>query len=108
MQLGGTQPQVYDQTRDGVIDLTWTLHGYTHNRFPKSEVFELPFIAGNGEQNSPAAWVFYQKHLQDEYTDVKVLAVNTHGPYLIHAKGNGVRMLEDLKGLKLRGTSRVR
>ena len=107
MQLGGTPPQVYDQTRDGVIDLTWTLPGYTPNRFPKSEVFELPFIAGNGEQNSPAAWEFYQKHLQDEYKDVKVLAVNTNGPYLIHAKGNGVRKLEDMKGLKLRGTSRV-
>src|SRR5689334_16431590 len=51
MQLGGTPPQVFDQVKDGVIDLTWTLPGYTANRFPKSEVFELPFIAGDGEQN---------------------------------------------------------
>ena len=107
MQLGGTPPQVYDQARDGVIDLTWTLPGYTPNRFPKSEVFELPFIAGNGEQNSPATWAFYEKHLKDEYKDVKVLAVQTNGPYLIHAKGNGVRKLEDMKGLKLRGASRM-
>ena len=55
MQLGGTPPQVYDQVKDGVIDLAWTLPGYTPNRFPKSEVFELPFIAGNGEQNSAAS-----------------------------------------------------
>jgi TRAP-type C4-dicarboxylate transport system substrate-binding protein len=70
-------------------------------------VLELPFIAGNVEQNSPAASELYQKHLQDEYKDVKVLALNTNGPYLVHAKGNGVRRLEDMKGLKLRGTSRV-
>ena len=107
MQLGGTPPQVFDQVKDGVIDLTWTLPGYTANRFPKSEVFELPFIAGNGEQNSPATWEFYEKHLKDEYKDVKVLAVQTNGPYLIHAKGNGVRKLEDMKGLKIRGTSRM-
>jgi TRAP-type C4-dicarboxylate transport system substrate-binding protein len=93
--------------RDGVVDITWTLPGYTPGRFPKSEVFELPFIASDGEKNSPAVWEFYQKHLQDEYKDVKVLAVHTNGPYLIHAKGNGVRKLEDMKGLKLRGTSRV-
>ncbi len=107
MQLGGTPPQVYDQVRDGVIDITWTLPGYTPNRFPKSEVFELPFIAGNGEQNSPATWAFYEKHLKDEYKDVQMLAVQTNGPYLIHCKGNGVRKLEDMKGLKIRGSSRV-
>ena len=71
MQLGGTPPQLYDQAKDGVADIVWTLPGYTAGRFPKSEVFELPFIAGNGEQNSPAAWEFYQKHLQDEFKDVK-------------------------------------
>ena len=107
MQLGGTPAQVYDQVKDGVIDLTWTLPGYTPNRFPRSEVFELPFIAGDGEQNSAATWEFYEKHLKEEYKDVKMLAVQTNGPYLIHAKGNGVRKLEDMKGIKLRGTSRM-
>jgi TRAP-type C4-dicarboxylate transport system substrate-binding protein len=107
MQLGGTPPQLYDQVRDGVVDIVWTLPGYTAGRFPKSEVFELPFIAGNGEQNSPATWEFYEKHLKDEFKDVKILAVHTHGPGLIHAKGNGVRKLEDLKGLKVRAPTRM-
>jgi TRAP-type C4-dicarboxylate transport system substrate-binding protein len=107
MQLGGTPPQAYDQVRDGVVDITWTLPGYNPNRFPKSEVWELPFIAGDGEQNSKATWEFYEKHLKDEYKDVHMLAIHTNGPYLIHAKSNGVRRLEDMKGLKLRGTSRV-
>ena len=107
MQLGGTPPQVFDQVRDGVIDLTWTLPGYTPNRFPKSEVFELPFIGNDGEQNSKATWEFYQKHLQDEFKEVKMIAIQTNGPYLIHCKGNGVRKLEDLKGLKIRGSTRL-
>jgi len=107
MQLGGTPPQVYDQVRDGVVDITWTLPGYNANRFPRSEVWELPFVAGDGEQNSKATWEFYEKHLKDEYKDVHMIAIHTNGPYLIHAKGNGVRKLEDMKGLKLRGTSRV-
>ena len=45
MQLGGTPPQLYDQARDGVADIVWTLPGYTPGRFPRIEVFELPFVA---------------------------------------------------------------
>src|SRR5690242_12770936 len=45
MQLGGTPPQLYDQARDGVADLVWTLPGNTPGRFPSIEVIELPFVA---------------------------------------------------------------
>src|SRR5690625_4285180 len=38
MQLGGTAPSLYDQARDGQVDIVWTLTGYTADRFPKSEV----------------------------------------------------------------------
>lgn len=107
MQLGGTPPQLFDQVKDGVADIVWTLPGYTAGRFPKTEAFELPFIAGNAEQTSQAAWEFYQKHLQDHFKDVKIIAVHTHGPGLIHAKGNGVRKLDDLKGLKVRAPTRI-
>ena len=106
MQLGGTPPQLFDQVKDGVVDVVWTLPGYTPGRFPRSEAFELPFIAGNGEQTSQAAWEYYEKHLRDEFKDIKPIAVHTHGPGLLHVKGNGVRKLEDMKGLKLRGPSR--
>src|SRR5215211_6782873 len=44
MQLGGTPPQLYDQARDGVVDIVWTLPGNTPGRFPVSETFELPFV----------------------------------------------------------------
>ena len=107
LQLGGTPAQLLDQVRDGVADITWVPPGYTPGRFPKSETFELPFLTGDGEQNSPAAWEFYEKNLKDEFKDYHVIAMNTHGPGLIHAKGNGVRKLEDMKGLKLRGPSRI-
>jgi TRAP-type transport system periplasmic protein len=52
MQLGGSPPQLYDQVKDGVVDIVWTLPGYTPGRFPRTEAFELPFIAGNAVQNS--------------------------------------------------------
>ena len=45
MQLGGTPPQLFDQARDGVADIIWTIPTYQAGRFTKSEVFELPFLA---------------------------------------------------------------
>ena len=39
MQLGGKPPALIDQARDGVVDLVWTLPGYTPGRFPKTEAF---------------------------------------------------------------------
>jgi TRAP-type C4-dicarboxylate transport system substrate-binding protein len=107
MQLGGTPPSLYDQAREGVVDIIWTVLGYTPGRFPKSEAFELPFFVTNAEDTSEAFWEYYEKHLQDEFQDVKVLAVHTHGPGLIHVKGDGVRKLEDMSGLKLRGPTRT-
>ncbi|MBD0272485.1 MAG: C4-dicarboxylate ABC transporter, partial [Acetobacteraceae bacterium] len=44
MQLGGAPPQLFDQARDGVADIVWTLPGNTPGRFPRIEVFELPFV----------------------------------------------------------------
>ncbi|HSO44030.1 MAG TPA: hypothetical protein VLQ47_00730 [Rhodoferax sp.] len=34
MQLGGTPPQLFDQVKDGVVDVTWVLPGYMAGRFP--------------------------------------------------------------------------
>ena len=49
MALGGTPPQLIDQARDGVVDIVWTLPGYSPGRFPRAEVFELPFMMTDAE-----------------------------------------------------------
>ena len=55
MQLGGSPPQLYDQAKDGIADIVWTVAGYSAGRFPKIEVFELPFMMTNAEATSRAA-----------------------------------------------------
>ena len=60
MQLGGTAPQLYDQVKDGVVDIAWTLPGYNAGRFPAMEVFELPFMIDDAESASRSAWQFYE------------------------------------------------
>jgi len=107
MQLGGTPANLYDQVRDGVVDVIWTLPGYTPGRFPRSEVFELPFLMTDAEGTSRALWAFAQTHAKDDFKDVHVLALQVHGPGVIHTRNRPVRSIDDLKGLKIRGPTRL-
>ena len=106
MQLGGKPPALFDQAKDGVVDIVWTLPGYTSGRFPGTEAFELPFMPASAESTSKAAWDFFEKYLKPEFSAVQVLAVHVHSPGLLHVKGDGVSRLEDMDGLKLRGPTR--
>ena len=107
MQLGGKPPQLVDQVREGMVDIIWTLAGYTPGRFPSLEVFDLPFIASNAEATSQAAHEFSEIFSVAELQDFKVLAVHVHSPGKLHTKSKAVENIDDFKGLKLRGPTRV-
>ncbi len=107
MQLGGKPPALFDQAKDGVADIVWTLPGYTPGRFPCAEVFELPFMMTNAEATSKAYNDYAAKYCKEDFKDVKVIALHVHGPGMFHVKGDGVQKLEDMKGKKLRGPTRI-
>jgi TRAP-type transport system periplasmic protein len=106
MQLGGTPPQLYDQARDGVADIVWTLPGSTAGRFPRIEVFELPFMMNNAEATSKAYWEYFQTQAPDEFKETQVLALQVHGPGLFHSANKPIKSVADLKGMKVRGPTR--
>src|SRR3954447_18305613 len=106
MQLGGTPPQLYDQARDGVADIVWTLPGSTPGRFPGIEVVELPFVAARrGVVNAKATQELYETYLKEEFREVHPICVWSHDHGLVHASKQ-VKTLEDMKGLKLRSPTR--
>lgn len=102
MQLGGTPVQLYDQAKDGVVDISWTLPGNTAGRFPRIEVFELPFMMTNAEATSRAYWEYVQTVAPDEFKDVQVLALQVHGPGVIHTVDKPIKSVADMKGVKTR------
>lgn len=106
MQLGGTPVQLYDQAKDGVVDIVWTLPGNTAGRFPRIEVFELPFMMNNAEATSKAYWEYVQTVAPDEFKDTQVLALQVHGPGMFHTKEKLIKTADDLRGLKVRGPTR--
>ncbi|HYE94390.1 MAG TPA: TRAP transporter substrate-binding protein [Terriglobales bacterium] len=105
MQLGGTPPQLVDQIREGVVDIGWTVVGYTAGRFPKTEVMEVPFLHTSARATTLALQDYYEKHLRDEYKDYHVLLLHVHGGALVHAS-KPITKLEDYRGLKIRTPNR--
>jgi len=108
MQLGGKAPQLAQQAKDGVVDLVFTLPGFTPGRFPKLEVFELPFVHTNSVVTTMAIQDYQKKHLGDEFKDYKVILLNCHaGSLFMTKKGKPILKMADLKGMKLRTATRV-
>ncbi len=96
--------QTFDGVRDGLMDLSFTVPGYTPGRFPISEVAEFPFLGDTSEAVSVAYQRVYDRHLKkhDEYKGIQALGVFTHGPGQIYNTKRPITALKDLEGLKIR------
>lgn len=97
-------PQTFDAVRDGLADISFTVHGYTPGRFPISEVAEFPFLGNTSQAVSVAYQRFYDKELKkfDEHKGVHTLGVFTHGPGQIYNTKRPIESLKDLEGMKIR------
>jgi TRAP-type C4-dicarboxylate transport system substrate-binding protein len=107
MQLGGTPPQLFDQVRDGVVDIVWTVPTYAAGRFSKSEVFELPFMAHTAKSGSQALWQYVHKNALDEFKGVRPILMHVHDGSVFHFRSKPVKRLEELRGMKIRAATRI-
>lgn len=107
MQLGGKAEDLYDQTKNGVVDIGWVLPGYKASLFPRLSVFELPFIGDTAEVVSPAVDAFVRKWGKEEWGAVHIIVAHSAGDSVIHTKGKAIRTLADFKGMKIRTPSSI-
>lgn len=96
-------PAQMDLVMDGATDMALIFHGYQPGRFVASKLIELPGYDGNAEAASVAYWRVHEQFLAalDEHKGVKLVALMTHGPGVIHSNET-VSSLADLVGLKTR------
>lgn len=91
----------------GVADIGLSNCSYTRGRFPVMEIMELPI-------GFPSAWVathvandFHSKFKPKDFDQYHVLMLSSSPINVIQTLKKPVKTLEDLKGLKLRGTGRL-
>ena len=108
MTLGGRPPELINQVRDGVVDLVWTVNGYTPGLFPRSEVFELPGVHKNDTAATNLALKeLFESDLKDDYKGVEVMFLHVHAGQGIHMTDTEVRAPADLEGKKIRIPTRT-
>ena len=97
-------PGTYDAIKNGLADISYTVHGYTPGRFVYTQMAELPFLGNTSEPLSIAYSRVAAKHPEfaTEQQGVKVLAFFTHGPGIVFNTKRPIAKVEDLSGLKFR------
>jgi TRAP-type C4-dicarboxylate transport system substrate-binding protein len=108
MSLGGAPPQLIRQVRDGVVDIIWTVNGYTPELFPRTEVFELPGVYTNDTVATNLAMrELFDEYLAEEYEGVHVVLLHVHAGQGIQMRDTAVRSPADLAGKKMRIPTRT-
>lgn len=108
MSLGGKPPELIQQARDGVVDIIWTVNGYTPGLFPRTEVFELPGVYTNSlKATNLAMYDMFESDLRQEYKGVEVMWLHVHAGQAIMMVDKEVRSPADLKGMKMRIPTRT-
>jgi TRAP-type transport system periplasmic protein len=101
MQLGGAPADLFDQARDGVVDLAWAQPCNTPGRFPKIEAFELPFLpSSRALVSSKAVDDYARANLADEFREVHPICFSCSDRGVLHTT-RPVHTIEEIRDLRL-------
>jgi TRAP-type C4-dicarboxylate transport system substrate-binding protein len=106
MFYGGTltpADKCYDGVVKGISDIGFSVLSYTMGKFPLCEVLDLPLGSRTAVGATRLVNDFYKKFQPKELDETKLMYLHAHGPAFVHTK-KPVYKLEDLKGMKIRGT----
>ena len=99
----GHPKSMFDLVEDGVVDASFSYHGYVPGRFKLPQIAEQPGLGVNAEAASVALWRVQQKYFNkaEEFEGLTLAAIFTHGPGYVHTI-KPVTSLAELKGKKIR------
>jgi TRAP-type transport system periplasmic protein len=102
-----TAPKMAAGVATGIADIGLSHTAYSRGRFPVMEIMELPL-------GFPSPWIathvandFYAKFKPKEFDTYHTLMFSTSPPNVLQTLNKPVKTLEELKGLKIRGTGRI-
>jgi TRAP-type C4-dicarboxylate transport system substrate-binding protein len=102
-----TAPKMAAGVATGIADIGLSHLAYTRGRFPVMEAMELPLGFPSGYIGTHVAGEFYDKVKPKEWDQFQPLIFSFSPPCGLQSVNKPVRTLEELKGMKIRGTGRI-
>jgi TRAP-type C4-dicarboxylate transport system substrate-binding protein len=107
-QLVGPPNRQFDAARNGIVDISFCLHGVTPGRYPMTELANLPFVWPSAGAKVPLMSQRMTElgptYLYSEHKGLHVLFMEMANPVVIYSKVP-IRTLADFKGKKIRYAS---
>lgn len=100
-ELGAGPNQQYRRAVTGVADIAFNLPQYTPAQFRRSVLLHVPGLFETPEQATAAIWENIDA-LEEDFTQVELLAFWTNNPSILFTRTTPVRSLSDMAGLKVR------
>ncbi|MBB1489566.1 TRAP transporter substrate-binding protein [Oceanospirillum sediminis] len=99
----GHPKTMFELVEDGVIDASFSYHGYVPGRFKLTQAVEQPLLGVSAEAASVAHWRVFEKYFAkaQEHDGLEVIGLFTHGPGQIHM-AEPIKSLAELEGKKIR------
>jgi len=96
----------YQQLAKNVTDMSQGVLTYTPGRFQLTSLAALPFLMKDNVAGARAVTRVVQTHLQNEFKDIRLLAIVIPALYQVHLRKE-IKTIDDLKGMRIRGAGRV-
>ena len=104
--LGKGPVQQYQRAVRRIAEISYGLPGYTSSVFPKSLLIELPGVTKGHQDATRKLWKVMDNHLMSEFKRTLPLAMFVTPPAVLMMRDKPIRSLADLKGLKIRASSK--
>ena len=99
---------VYDRVLKGVADIGFGTGSTVAGQFRRSEVATLPFESEGPIEVAVTLWRATERGLvAEDYAAIKPLALFSFPPSLLHTRSKPIKILTDLKGMKIGGAGRM-
>lgn len=104
--LGKGPVEQYQRAVRRIAEISYGLPGYTSPVFPKTLLIELPGVTHGHQDATRKLWKVMDAHLRGEFKRTVPLALFVTPPAVFMMRDKPVRTLADLKGLKIRVSSK--